>query len=87
MDLIIGTYTEQLPHVRGKADGVLTARFDPVSGRIGPVTSLAAARNPSYLATRPRASTSTRSMRPSTSTTPSRAAASPPTPATRAPGS
>ena len=51
MDLIIGTYTEQLPHVHGKADGVLTASFDPASGRIGPVTSLAAARNPSYLAT------------------------------------
>jgi 6-phosphogluconolactonase len=51
VDLIIGTYTEQLPHVHGKADGVLTASFDPASGRIGPVTSLAAARNPSYLAT------------------------------------
>ena len=51
MDLIIGTYTEQLPHVHGKADGVLTASFDPASGRIGPVSSLAAARNPSYLAT------------------------------------
>ena len=51
MDLIIGTYTEQLPHVHGKADGVLAASFDPASGRIGPVSSLAAARNPSYLAT------------------------------------
>jgi 6-phosphogluconolactonase len=51
MDLIIGTYTEQLPHVHGKADGVLTASFDPASGRIGPVASLTAARNPSYLAT------------------------------------
>ena len=51
MDLIIGTYTEQLPHVHGKADGVLIASFDPASGRIGPVSSLAAARNPSYLAT------------------------------------
>jgi 6-phosphogluconolactonase len=51
MDLIIGTYTEQLPHVNGKADGVLAASFDPASGRIGPVTALAAARNPSYLAT------------------------------------
>jgi 6-phosphogluconolactonase len=49
MNLIIGTYTEQLPHVRGKADGLLTASFDPASGRIGPVTALAAARNPSYL--------------------------------------
>jgi 6-phosphogluconolactonase len=51
VDLIIGTYTEQLPHVHGKADGVLTASFDPASGRIGPATSLATARNPSYLAT------------------------------------
>jgi 6-phosphogluconolactonase len=51
VDLIIGTYTEQLPHVHGKADGVLSASFDPASGRIGPVTSVAAARNPSYLAT------------------------------------
>ena len=50
MHLIIGTYTEQLPHVHGKADGILAASFDPASGRIGPVTSLAAARNPSYLA-------------------------------------
>ncbi len=50
MHLIIGTYTEELPHVRGKADGILAAGFDPASGRIGPVTSLAAARNPSYLA-------------------------------------
>jgi 6-phosphogluconolactonase len=48
--LIIGTYTEELPHVRGKADGILAAGFDPASGRIGPVTSLATARNPSYLA-------------------------------------
>jgi 6-phosphogluconolactonase len=53
MHLIIGTYTEQLPHVHGKADGILTASFDPASGRIGAVTSLAAARNPSYLATSP----------------------------------
>jgi 6-phosphogluconolactonase len=50
MHLIIGTYTEQLPHVHGKADGILAASFDPDTGRIGPVTSLAAARNPSYLA-------------------------------------
>jgi 6-phosphogluconolactonase len=50
MQLIIGTYTEQLPHVNGKADGVLGASFDPLSGRIGAVATLAAARNPSYLA-------------------------------------
>jgi len=50
MQLIIGTYTEQLPHVHGKADGILGASFDPASGHIGPVSSLAAARSPSYLA-------------------------------------
>jgi 6-phosphogluconolactonase len=53
MHLIIGTYTERLPHVDGKADGILTASFDPASGRIGPVTPLATARNPSYLAVSP----------------------------------
>jgi 6-phosphogluconolactonase len=51
MHLIIGTYTEELPHVRGKADGILAASFDPASGRIGPVGSLVPARNPSYVAT------------------------------------
>jgi 6-phosphogluconolactonase len=53
MHLIIGTYTERLPHVDGKADGILSAPFDPASGRIGPVTPLAAASNPSYLALSP----------------------------------
>ena len=50
MQLIIGTYTEQLPHVDGKADGILTASFDEASGSIGPVTTAAVVRNPSYLA-------------------------------------
>jgi 6-phosphogluconolactonase len=50
MRLIIGTYTEQLPHVHGKADGILTASFDEASGSIGQVTMAAAVRNPSYLA-------------------------------------
>jgi 6-phosphogluconolactonase len=51
MHLIIGTYTEDLPHVHGKADGILAASFDPASGRIGPVGQLIQARNPSYVAT------------------------------------
>jgi 6-phosphogluconolactonase len=50
MHLIIGTYTEDLPHVHGKADGILAASFDPATGRIGPVGSLIPARNPSYVA-------------------------------------
>jgi 6-phosphogluconolactonase len=51
--LIIGTYTERLPFVDGKADGILTADFDPASGRFGEVRTLAAARNPSYLVVSP----------------------------------
>jgi 6-phosphogluconolactonase len=50
MQLIIGTYTEQLPHVHGKASGILTASFDEASGSLGRVTTAATARNPSYLA-------------------------------------
>ena len=53
MHLIIGTYTERLPHVDGKADGVLLAGFDAASGRFGEVRTLTAARNPSYLAFSP----------------------------------
>jgi 6-phosphogluconolactonase len=49
MQLIIGTYTEQLGDVAGQADGILTAGFDAASGRIGPVSTLATTRNPSYL--------------------------------------
>ena len=49
MQLIVGSYTEEMPFVRGQADGVLTAAFDAVSGRIGPVSTAAVARNPSYL--------------------------------------
>jgi 6-phosphogluconolactonase len=50
MQLLIGTYTERLPYVDGKADGILTASFDSTSGNIGPVTTAAPARNPSYVA-------------------------------------
>jgi 6-phosphogluconolactonase len=48
--LVIGTYTEKLPHVDGTADGLLGAGFDADTGRFGPVTPLAAARNPTYAA-------------------------------------
>jgi 6-phosphogluconolactonase len=50
MQLIIGTYTEPLPHVNGKAEGILTASFDESSGTIGAVSIAARACNPSYLA-------------------------------------
>jgi 6-phosphogluconolactonase len=51
--LIIGAYTEELPHVKGVAAGVLRAEYDPATGRIGRVTLLAPARNPSYVALAP----------------------------------
>jgi 6-phosphogluconolactonase len=50
MELIIGTYTERLGDVAGQADGILTAGFDGAQGRIGPASTLATTRNPSYLA-------------------------------------
>lgn len=56
MQLIIGTYTERLPFVDGEADGILTAGFDPDSGRFGEVRTLAAARNPSYVTVSPASS-------------------------------
>jgi 6-phosphogluconolactonase len=47
-ELIIGTYTERLPHVDGRAEGILSCTFDGAA--IGPVRLLAPATNPSYLA-------------------------------------
>jgi 6-phosphogluconolactonase len=47
-ELIVGTYTEQLPHVDGQAEGILACRFE--NGTIGAVRLLAATRNPSFVA-------------------------------------
>jgi 6-phosphogluconolactonase len=47
-ELIIGTYTERMPHVEGKAEGILSCRYDGT--RIGPLRVLATTRNPTYLA-------------------------------------
>jgi 6-phosphogluconolactonase len=46
-ELIIGTYTERLPHVDGQAEGILACRFE--DGTIGPVRLLAPTRNPSFV--------------------------------------
>ncbi len=50
MFLIIGTYTEKMPHVAGKGAGIYTYRFDAVTGQLtsGHVTGRVT--NPSYLA-------------------------------------
>jgi 6-phosphogluconolactonase len=52
-NLLIGTYTETLPHVTGTADGILGASYDPLTGAVSDVTVLASTRNPSYLALDP----------------------------------
>ncbi|MEY9952025.1 lactonase family protein [Leifsonia sp. EB34] len=47
-DLLIGTYTQRLPHVDGHADGVLSARFDGTA--VVDVTVAAEVPNPSWVA-------------------------------------
>jgi 6-phosphogluconolactonase len=47
-ELIIGTYTEPMPHVDGKAEGILSCGYDGAT--IGPPRLLAHTRNPTYLA-------------------------------------
>ncbi len=45
--LIIGTYTEELPHVKGKATGILACLFK--EGVVGSPTVVAPCRNPSWV--------------------------------------
>lgn len=47
-DLLIGTYTQRLPHVDGHAEGVLSARFDGTA--VVDVAVAAAVPNPSWVA-------------------------------------
>jgi 6-phosphogluconolactonase len=46
--LLIGTYTEVLPHVAGRSDGILGCSF--ADGALSPPATLARARNPSWVA-------------------------------------
>lgn len=50
-ELLIGTYTERLPHVDGHAEGVLSARFDGT--RLSEPVVAARLENPSWLAVAP----------------------------------
>jgi 6-phosphogluconolactonase len=50
-ELIIGTYTERLPHVDGQAEGILSCRYE--AGTIGSPRVLARTRNPSFLVVSP----------------------------------
>ena len=58
--LLIGTYTETLPHVVGTADGILGASYDPLTGAVSDVKLLAPTRNPSTWPSTRTAATSTR---------------------------
>lgn len=49
MSLLIGTYTEKLPHVDGQAEGLLTAAYK--DGVVGVSEIAAVVRNPSWLTT------------------------------------
>lgn len=49
-DILIGTYTERMPHVDGRGYGISHVSFDPATGELGTVQPLAATINPSYLA-------------------------------------
>jgi 6-phosphogluconolactonase len=50
-ELVIGTYTERLPHVDGKAEGILSCWFD--GNTVGPPRVLAPSRNPSFVVMSP----------------------------------
>jgi 6-phosphogluconolactonase len=50
----IGTYTERMPHVAGKAEGIYVYRLDPTSGALTYVSRAAGTINPSFLALSPR---------------------------------
>lgn len=52
MEILIGTYTESLPHVDGKADGIYAARYDASSGEISDLQLAGVLRNPSWVTSR-----------------------------------
>ncbi|MFD1793795.1 lactonase family protein [Ochrobactrum teleogrylli] len=47
--LIIGSYTDSLPHVQARGQGISVLRLSSESGRITPVSQFAGLRNPTYL--------------------------------------
>ena len=49
----IGTYTEKLPFVDGKAAGIYAYRLDADSGELHYLSTTVGPRNPSYLAVDP----------------------------------
>jgi 6-phosphogluconolactonase len=51
--LIVGTYTDSLPHVAAKGTGISVLRIDGGSGEITPVSTFSGLKNPTYLALSP----------------------------------
>ncbi len=51
--VFVGTYTEDLGFVHGKAAGIYTCRFDPATGALTVVDSATGIANPSFLALAP----------------------------------
>lgn len=51
--LLIGTYTQSMPHVDGKADGIYRALFDPAGGRLEVTDVIAGVVNPSWVTVDP----------------------------------
>ena len=49
----IGCYTESMPHVDGKGEGIVIAAFDRQAGRLEVRHVVKGPRNPSYLASSP----------------------------------
>lgn len=47
--LIIGSYTDSLPHVQARGQGISVLRLSRETGRITPVSQFAELRNPTYL--------------------------------------
>lgn len=51
--VFVGTYTEKLGHVNGKAAGIYTCRLDMATGELTVVDSMNGIRNPSFLTVSP----------------------------------
>ncbi len=49
----VGTYTEKLPHVAGKAEGIYTYRLEPASGELHYIATTTGVENPSFLTVAP----------------------------------
>ena len=52
--VFVGTYTQTMPHVQGKAEGIYTFRFDRSSGVLTRTALATGIDNPAFVALDPR---------------------------------